>query len=165
MRFSKPLVVALTSAAMLALPLSGAALADVRKPQPTTAIETPKATPTYDASTLAIAQELRDSHSSKAGLKVSVEPSRVRAGASYEVTINAKGVSSRTATVISPEGKTYRVALSGGSATKTLTVPANAKPGAKTVTVKVGNKVATASFTVVGGKKQDERDDHGHDGH
>lgn len=169
MRFAKPVVVSLVSAALLALPLSGAALADAHKPQPTTTLETPRPanstpqpvieTPKAADVPAVVPQDRRK----KTTLEVSVEPSHVRAGASYEVTIVAKGASSRTAMVTSPEGKTYRVALSGGRATKTLTLPANTKPGKKTVTVKVGNKVATESFTVVGGKR-DQRDDRRHDG-
>ncbi|MGP3912886.1 hypothetical protein [Nonomuraea sp. 10N515B] len=167
MRFSKPLTVTLVSAAMLALPFSGAALADSRTPAPTMTI-----TPQEPAMTITPAQpphsdraKTRDRWNKKNSLAVSVSPGRVRAGDSYTVTITAKGVSSGTATVTSPEGRTYRVALSGGQATKTLTLPAKTKPGSKTVSVKVGNKVATASFAVVGGKQQ-QRDDHGrgHDG-
>ncbi|MFI7703082.1 hypothetical protein [Nonomuraea sp. NPDC049480] len=142
----------LVSAALIALPFSGAALADTPKPRPTVTIEAPQPT-LVDAT----AKDRR------VPLTVEVNPRRVRAGASYEVTITAKGGRSGTALVTSPEGKTYRVALSDGRATKTLTVPAKTKPGSKTVSVKVGNKVATASFTVVGGK-HDKRDDHRHDG-
>ncbi|MEQ4715603.1 hypothetical protein [Nonomuraea sp. B19D2] len=161
MRFAKPFVVTLASAAVLALPLSGAALADARQPQPAATAEAPQ--PTY--SNPAVPQDQlamgRDAVRA-ASLKVSVDPGRVRAGGSYEVTIAAKGLHSRTAIVISPEGRRYRVALSGGSATKTLTVPPKARPGSETVTVKVGNKVATAAFEVVGARKH-QRDDRRHE--
>ncbi|RVX45555.1 quinohemoprotein amine dehydrogenase alpha subunit-like protein [Nonomuraea polychroma] len=156
-RFAKPLTVTLVSAALLTLPLSGAALADAAKPQPTVTITTQD--PAQPANVdLAWGKDTER----RGALKVSVEPGRVRAGGTYEVTIVAKGVSSGRATVTSPEGKTYRVALHDGRDTLTLTAPAKAKPGQKTVTVKVGNKVATASFTVVDAKKP--RDDRHHDG-
>jgi outer membrane biosynthesis protein TonB len=95
-------------------------------------------------------------------LSVSVNPTRVKAGSSYGVTVVVKGGSSNgTATITSPEGKSYQVSLSQHRATKTLTVPSRTKSGAKTVKVKVGNRVATAQFTVVSGN---QRDDHSHTG-
>ncbi|MDP4510747.1 hypothetical protein [Nonomuraea turcica] len=157
MRFAKPLTVTLVSAALLTLPFSGAALADTPKPQPTVTITT-----LDPAQPVNVYPAWDQDAKRRVAVKVSVEPGRVRAGDTYEVTIVAKGVSSGRATVTSPEGKTYRVALSGGRATLTLTAPAKSKPGKKTVTVKVGNKVATASFTVVDAKKP--RDDRHHDG-
>ncbi|MEV0353969.1 hypothetical protein AB0H88_50210 [Nonomuraea sp. NPDC050680] len=102
-------------------------------------------------------------HRSPASLDVSVNPTRVKQGASYGVTIVVRGASAGTAaTITSPEGKSYRVSLDQRTVTKTLTVPAKAKLGAKTVTVKVGNRTATAQFTVVRGG--DHRDDHRHEG-
>ncbi|TMR20978.1 hypothetical protein ETD86_17140 [Nonomuraea turkmeniaca] len=145
------------SAAMLALPFSGAALAETPKPQPTATITTQ-----HPAQQTDVHPAWDKDGKRRVEVKVSVDPGRVRAGGTYEVTILAKGGSSGTATVTSPEDKTYRVALSGGRGTLTLTAPAKAKPGKKTVTVKVGNKVATASFTVADAKKQ--RDDRHHHG-
>ncbi|MFI7128981.1 hypothetical protein ACIBQ1_24985 [Nonomuraea sp. NPDC050153] len=153
------------SAALLALPLSGAAFADGARPQPAATAKAPQpahsnpAAPTVPQDQLAKGYDAR-----KVALKVSVDPERVRAGDSYDVSIAAKGLRSGTATVTSPEGKSYRVALSGGKATKTLTVPATAKPGSKTVTVKVGNKTATATFDVVAPRPQRDERHRGHDG-
>ncbi|WP_433514627.1 hypothetical protein ACQP2T_02805 [Nonomuraea sp. CA-143628] len=99
----------------------------------------------------------------RTSLDVSVNPTRVKQGASYGVTIVVKGASAgKAATITSPEGKSYRVSLDQRTVTKTLTVPAKAKLGAKTVTVKVGNRTATAQFTVVRGG--DHRDDRRHEG-
>ncbi|MGP3958154.1 hypothetical protein ACTWPT_19280 [Nonomuraea sp. 3N208] len=151
----------LVSAALLALPLSGAALAETPKPQPAATIAIGTLNPAQPGN-VDLAWGKDTDAKRRVAVKVSVEPGRVRAGSTYEVTIVAKGASSGRATVTSPEGKTYRVALSGGRATLTLTAPAKARPGEKTVTVKVGNKVATASFTVVDAKKP--RDDRHHDG-
>ncbi|MGN9847180.1 hypothetical protein ACTMTI_54775 [Nonomuraea sp. H19] len=173
MRFAKPLTVALTAAALMALPLSGAAFAAAPAPESTaslatgkpTVLKTPQPARSHPTETKIVREkeiDRKDDARKRVSLTVSVDPSHVRAGGSYGVTIVAKGVSSGTATITSPEGKSYRVALSGGRATKTLTVPSNAKSGNKTVTVKVGNKVATDSFTVVGGR--DQRDDRRHDG-
>ncbi|WP_433435608.1 hypothetical protein [Nonomuraea sp. CA-141351] len=147
----------LASAAVLALPLSGAALADAR-PQPAATARAPQ--PAHSSPTVPQDQLFKGRDDARAAsLKVSVDSDHVRAGASYDVTIAAKGLPSGTAIVTSPEGKNYRVSLSAGRATKTLTVPSKAKPGTETVTVKVGNKVATATFEVVGGRKP-QRDDH-----
>ncbi|WP_431913860.1 hypothetical protein [Nonomuraea jabiensis] len=170
----------LAGAALLTLPLSGAAFADarpqpaatakapqpaatVKAPQPAATVKAPQqahanpATPTVPQDQLAKGRD--DARGFE--LKVSVDADRVRAGDSYDVTIAAKGLRSGTAVVTSPEGKTYRVALSDGKATKTLTVPSKAKPGSKTVTVKVGNRTATASFDVVAPRPQRH---HNHDG-
>jgi hypothetical protein len=170
-RFSKPFAVTLASAALLTLPLSGAAFADAR-PQPTAAVQAPQSAATVKApqpthSNPAMPTVSQDQlakgrdDARRFALKVSVDPERVRAGDSYDVTIAAKGLRSGTAVVTSPEGKSYRVALSDGKATKTLTVPSKAKPGSKTVTVKVGNRTATASFDVVAPRPQRHHD---HDG-
>ncbi|MEV0379367.1 hypothetical protein [Nonomuraea sp. NPDC050643] len=167
MRFAKPFTVTIASAALIALPFAGSALADGARPHPTpTATTTARAPqPTHSTPAKSPAkspakgterhEETRDSghRQQQVSLKVAVNPSRVRAGSSYGVTILVKGLSSGTATVTSPEGKTYRVGLSGGQATKTLTVPSKARPGSRTVTVKVGNKTATAAFTVTSGKR------------
>ncbi|GAA2213526.1 hypothetical protein GCM10009850_089890 [Nonomuraea monospora] len=174
MRFSKPLVVTLASVALLTAPLSGAALADSAKPQPAATAQAPqpgdRSTQLTDRKSGKQDVRKQDDRNSKARaeskkrksdvagiaaskvakVSASVSPGRVRAGASYTVSIVASGGSS--ATVTSPEGKSYRVSLSGGRGSKTLSVPAGAKAGSKTVTVKVGNKVDTASFTVVRGK-------------
>ncbi|MGW0802366.1 hypothetical protein [Nonomuraea sp. NPDC002799] len=170
MRFSKPLTVTLAGAALIVLPLSGAAFADDARPHPAATAKAPQ--PTHPAP--AHAKDAKDAKDVKhqavkhqaakpISLKVAVNQSRVRAGASYGVTIVVKGASSGQATVTSPEGKSYRVSLSGGRATKTLTVPSRTKSGSKTVSVKVGNKVATASFTVVGARKaQHDEPRHGH---
>ncbi|MFC4118811.1 hypothetical protein [Nonomuraea zeae] len=157
MRFAKPLTVTLASAALVALPFAGSALADGARPQPTATVKAPQ--PTHSAPAKTQDRPGKDARHQEVSLKVAVNPSRVRAGSSYGVTIVVKGSSTGTATVTSPEGKSYRVSLSGGRATKTLSVPARAKAGSKTVSVKVGNKVATASFTVVAGKdrKHDDR--------
>ncbi|MFI6735947.1 hypothetical protein ACIBI9_23740 [Nonomuraea sp. NPDC050451] len=155
----------LASAALLTLPLSGAAFADA-KPQPAATVKAPQpthsnpATPTVPQDQLAKGRD----DARRFALKVSVDPDRVRAGDSYDVTIVAKGLRSGTAVVTSPEGKNYRVALSDGKATKTLTVPSKAKAGSKTVTVKVGNRTATASFDVVGPRPQRDERHRGHDG-
>ncbi|GAA4915331.1 hypothetical protein HD597_010753 [Nonomuraea thailandensis] len=160
MRFAKPFTVTIAGAALLALPFTGSALADGARPQPA---------PTAKASHPAPAKQVRkddkhqDTRRQAISLKVSVDPSRVRAGSSYDVTILARGLSSGTAVVTSPEGKSYRVSLSGGRATKELTVPSKARAGSRTVSVKVGNRTATASFTVVAPRKQ-ERDERRHDG-
>jgi hypothetical protein len=164
-RFSKPLTVTLASAALLTLPLSGAAFADGNKPQPAATVKVPQPThsaPAKAEPTRPVPAKTEDRHGQDTGrkddkaisLKVAVDPTRVRAGASYDVTITVRGATTGTATVTSPEGKSYRVALSGGGATKTLTAPAKTKTGDKTVSVKVGNKVATASFEVVSARKQ-----------
>lgn len=157
-RFSKPITVTVATAALIAVPLTGAALADAAKPQPAASAPQHAATPAPHASASKPddkRDDRRDDKDAKAvSLSVSVNPGRVRAGDSYGVTIILKGGRSGTATVTSPEGKSYRVALSGGRATKTLSVPSNARSGSKTVSVKAGGKTATASFTVVGGAKQ-----------
>lgn len=180
MRFSKPFAMTLAGAALLTLPLSGTAFADAR-PQPAAPVTAPRPAATVTAPRpAATVTAPRPTHSNpvtstvpqdqltkgrddarKVELKVSVDPDRVRAGDSYDVTITAKGLRSGTAIVTGPEGKSYRVALSGGKATKTLTVPSKAKPGSETVTVKVGNKTATASFDVVAPRPQRHHD---HDG-
>ncbi|UBU13067.1 hypothetical protein [Nonomuraea gerenzanensis] len=160
MRFAKPFTVTIASAALLALPFTGSALADGARPQPA---PTAKAPHTAPAKQVRKDDRHKDARRKAISLKVSVDPSRVRAGSSYEVTIAAKGLSSGTAVVISPEGKSYRVSLSGGRATKELTVPSKARAGSRTVRVKVGDKTATASFTVVAPKRQ-ERDERRHDG-
>jgi hypothetical protein len=147
MRFSKSFAVTLASAALIAVPLSGAALADSANPHHAVTVKTPH--PTHSAPAKTGAQ-----HSKKISLSVSVNPGRVRAGASYDVTITATGVSAGTATVTSPEGKNYRVSLSDGEATKTLTVPSRTKTGDKTVSVEIGDKTATTSFTVVSNRKR-----------
>ncbi|MEU6791030.1 hypothetical protein ABZ907_04980 [Nonomuraea wenchangensis] len=141
MRFFKPFTVTLAGAALLALPLSGTALADAPKP----------------AATAPAKHEKQDAGPRRVSLSVAVDPARVRAGQTYGVTILVKGLSSGTATVTSPEGKSYRVGLSGGRAAKTLTVPSRARAGTQKVTVKVGGRTATASFTVVA--PQPRRDD------
>ncbi|MFG1711350.1 hypothetical protein ACFLIM_50210 [Nonomuraea sp. M3C6] len=147
MRFSKPFAVTLASVAMIALPLSGAALADGARPKPAATAKAPQPKHSTPANT-------KDSHGKEVSLSVSVNTDRVRAGDSYSVTIIARGVSSGTATVTSPEGKSYRVSLSGGRAAKTLTVPSKTKAGDKTVSVTVGSKVAEASFTVVSNRRR-----------
>lgn len=187
MRFLKPLTVTAAATALIALPFAGGAFADTAKPHPTTTVTPgPKTTPTTlptapvktgrptpkpgtktgherettSTSTLYVQETKRRDHTS---LDVSVNPSRVKQGASYGVTIVVKGASAGSqATITSPEGKSYRVSLDQRTVTKTLTVPAHAKPGTKTVSVKVGNKTATAEFTVVRGGAQ--RDDHRHEG-
>lgn len=190
MRFMKPLTVTAAATALIALPFAGGAFADTAKPQPTTTVTPgPKTTPTTlptapvktlkpgakgspstshgrettpktSTSTLYVQETKRRNPVS---LDVSVNPARVKQGASYGVTIVVKGASAGTAaTITSPEGKSYRVSLDQRKVTKTLTVPAHAKPGTKTVSVKVGNRVATATFTVVGSGAQ--RDDHRHEG-
>jgi hypothetical protein len=170
-RFIKPLTVTAAATALLALPFAGGAFADTAKPQPTTTItpgprttpptapvKTSRPTPTAD--TLYVQETKRRDHTS---LDVSVNPTRVKQGASYGVTIVVKGASAGSAaTITSPEGKSYRVSLDQRKVTKTLTVPAHAKPGTKTVSVKVGNRVATATFTVVSSGAH--RDDHRHEG-
>ncbi|MCK2213795.1 hypothetical protein MF672_008335 [Actinomadura sp. ATCC 31491] len=168
MRFSKPFTVTLAGAALLALPLSGAALADAPKPGATA--EAPQ--PAHAAPAKQDDHGKKDDRDKKdvkqrrdpqrVSLTASVNPSRVRAGQSYGVTIVVKGLSSGTATVTSPEGKSYRVALSGGRATKTLTVPSRTTAGSRTVTVKVGNRTATADFTVVGPQPRKRDDDRRH---
>ncbi|MGW3349938.1 hypothetical protein ACWDA3_42135 [Nonomuraea rubra] len=155
MRFAKPFTVTLASAALLALPLAGSALADGARPRPAATAEAPHPAP---AAQVRKDDQHRDARRQASSLKVSVDPSRVRAGSSYDVTILAKGLSSGTATVTSPEGRSYRVSLSGGRATKELTVPSEARAGSRTVTVKVGGKTATASFTVVAPQKQERHD-------
>ncbi|GAA3545394.1 hypothetical protein GCM10022419_027040 [Nonomuraea rosea] len=171
MRFAKPFTVTLASAALVALPFAGSALADGARPQPSATVKAPQ--PTHSApaktqdrpgkETQRKDAQRKDTQHQQVSLKVSVNPSRVRAGSSYGVTIVVKGSSTGTATVTSPEGKSYRVSLSGGQATKTLSVPAKAKAGSKTVSVKVGNKTTTASFTVLAGKDR-KHDDRGHAG-
>ncbi|MEU7855600.1 hypothetical protein [Nonomuraea sp. NPDC049141] len=178
-RFLKPLTVTAAATALIALPFGGGAFADTAKPgtakpHPTTTVTPgPKTTPTTlptapvktarptpTADTLYVQETKRRDHTS---LDVSVNPSRVKQGASYGVTIVVKGApAGGTATITSPEGKSYRVSLDQRKVTKTLTVPAHAKPGTKTVSVKVGNRVATATFTVVSGGAH--RDDHRHEG-
>ncbi|MEU6782386.1 hypothetical protein ABZ912_24575 [Nonomuraea angiospora] len=155
----------LASAALLTLPLSGAAFADAR-PQPAATAKAPQPTHSNPVTPTVPQDQLvkgRDD-ARRFALKVSVDPDRVRVGDSYDVTIAAKGLRSGTAVVTSPEGKTYRVTLSDGKATKTLTVPSKAKPGSKTVTVKVGNQTATASFDVVAPRPQRDERHRGHDG-
>ncbi|MFD1539253.1 hypothetical protein [Nonomuraea guangzhouensis] len=169
----KPLTVTAAATALIALPFAGGAFADTAKPHPTTTVTPgPKTTPTTlptapvktarptpTADTLYVQETKRRDHTS---LDVSVNPSRVKQGASYGVTIVVKGApAGGKATITSPEGKSYRVSLDQRKVTKTLTVPAHAKPGTKTVSVKVGNRVATATFTVVG---RAHRDDHRHEG-
>lgn len=152
MRFSKPLTVTLAGAAFLALPLSGAALA-APAPQPSHAAPAaPAPAGKQDA------RDRKDAGPRQVPLSVAVDPSRVRAGQTYGVTILVKGQTSGTATVTSPEGKSYRVSLSGGRATKELTVPSRAKAGTRKVTVKVGGRTATASFTVVAPRPREDDD-------
>ncbi|WP_344887803.1 hypothetical protein [Nonomuraea antimicrobica] len=145
------------SAALVALPFAGSALADApRVPQTVTAAAvTTTNTAAAKAPAHSSSAKRKEAKSRQAAsLKVTVDPGRVSAGSSYDVEIVAKGLSSGTATVTSPEGKTYRVALSDGQATKTLSVPSKTKTGSKTVSVKVGNKVATASFTVTAPRRK-----------
>lgn len=150
MRFAKPFSVTIASAALVALPFAGSAFADAPKaPQPQ-----PQPTHSSPAKPQKHQEPKRETNHKEiehqtVSLKVSVSESRVRAGSTYGVTITAKGVSSGTATITSPEGKSYRVSLSHGRATKTLAVPSRTKAGTKQVTVKVANKTATASFTVL----------------
>ncbi|MEW9549820.1 hypothetical protein [Nonomuraea sp. NPDC050783] len=161
MRFSKPFTVTLAGAALLALPLSGAALADAPEPAATAKALRPAhadpATRQDDRDRKDV--ERKEPRHQKVSLSASVNPSRVRAGQSYGVTIVVKGLSTGTATVTSPEGKSYRVALSGGRATRKLTVPSRAKAGSRTVTVKAGGTTATASFTVVAPQPRERDDD------
>ncbi|MFD0469319.1 hypothetical protein ACFQ0B_14135 [Nonomuraea thailandensis] len=87
MRFAKPFTVTIAGAALLALPFTGSALADGARPQPA---------PTAKASHPAPAKQVRkddkhqDTRRQAISLKVSVDPSRVRAGSSYDVTILAR---------------------------------------------------------------------------
>lgn len=172
-RFIKPLAVTAAATALIALPFAGGAFADTAKPQPTTTVTPgPRTTPTTlptapvktgrpttKADTLYVQETKRRDHTS---IDVSVNPTRVKQGASYGVTIVVKGASAGSAaTITSPEGKSYRVSLDQRKVTKTLTVPAHAKPGTKTVSVKVGNRVTTATFTVVssGGHRDDHRNE------
>ncbi|AQZ68197.1 unnamed protein product [[Actinomadura] parvosata subsp. kistnae] len=163
MRFAKPFTVTLASAALIALPFAGSALADGARPQPAPTAKAPHAEP---AQQVRKDDKHKDARRQAISLKVAVNPSRVRAGSSYGVTILVRGLSSGTAVVTSPEGKSYRVSLSDGRATKKLTVPSRTRAGSKTVTVKVGNKTATADFTVVAPKEpqRQDRDDRRHDG-
>jgi hypothetical protein len=184
-RFLKPLTVTLASAALVALPFAGGAFADSGRPQPAPTV-TPSTKPTAPVTTgrpTATDENTRPKHPASTApkrettvstlaltqhrrplsLDVSVNPTHVKQGASYGVTIVVRGASAgKAATITSPEGKSYRVSLDQRTVTKTLTVPAKAKLGAKTVTVKVGNRTATAQFTVVRGG--DHRDDHRHEG-
>ncbi|MEV4292183.1 hypothetical protein AB0K40_42320 [Nonomuraea bangladeshensis] len=144
MRFSKPFTVTLAGAALLALPLSGTALADAPKPAATAPAPAK--------------HEKQDTELRRVSLSVAVDPARVRAGQTYGVTILVKGQTSGTATVTSPEGKSYRVGLSGGRATMRLTVPSRAKAGTQKVTVKIGGRTATASFTVVAPRPREDDD-------
>jgi hypothetical protein len=162
-RFAKPFTVTIAGAALIALPFAGSAAADGARPQPAPTAKTSHSAP---AKQVRKDDKHKDARRQAISLKVAVNPSRVRAGSSYDVTILAKGISSGTAVVTSPEGRSYRVSLSGGRATKELTVPSKARAGSETVSVKVGDRTATASFTVVAPRtsEKQERDDRRHDG-
>lgn len=67
MRFSKPFAVPLVGAALLPLPLSGAAFADVAKPSHPVTVKTPR--PTHSAPT-----KTDESHGKQLSLSVSVNP-------------------------------------------------------------------------------------------
>ncbi|SNS48334.1 hypothetical protein SAMN05216276_101076 [Streptosporangium subroseum] len=151
MRFAKPFTATVLGATLIALPFAGSALADSGHLQPI-------ATVTKDA-------QPKPTAPSAISLKVAVNPGQVRQGGSYTVSIVAKGAAAgATATVKTPEGRSYQVTIRGRQASKTLTVPSNARPGSKTVTVTVGSKITTAEFTVTtakngkNGKKHDVRD-------
>ncbi|MEV6865666.1 hypothetical protein AB0M44_32290 [Streptosporangium subroseum] len=93
-------------------------------------------------------------NSSVTSLRASVSPGQVKQGGSYTVSIVARGAADgATATVKSPQGRSYSVTVTGQQASKTLTVASNAELGDKTVTVTVGNKTVTAEFTVISTKK------------
>jgi hypothetical protein len=157
-RFAKPFTVTLASAALIALPFAGSALADNARPQPAATAKAPQPTHSTPAKKQdQHGKENKRKDAKRFSLKVSVDKSRVRAGSSYAVTITAKGLTSGTALLTTPEGKTYRVPLSSGTATKNLTVPSRTRGGSKTVTVKLANKTATASFTVVTTKNDTRR--------
>lgn len=150
MRFAKPFSVTIASAALVALPFAGSAFADAPKaPQPThSSPAKPQKHQEPKRETKRETKHQEPRHQT-VSLKVSVSESRVRAGSTYGVTIIAKGVSSGTATITSPEGKNYRVSLSHGRATKELALSPRTRTGTKTVTVKVADKTAKASFTAL----------------
>ncbi|MFC5825137.1 hypothetical protein [Nonomuraea insulae] len=144
----------IASAALVALPFAGSAFADAPKaPQPT---HSSPAKPQQHQEPKRETKHQEPKHQT-VSLKVSVSESRVRAGSTYGVTIVAKGVSSGTATITSPEGKNYRVSLSHGRATKELALSSRTRTGTKTVTVKVADKTAKASFTVLAASRHQGR--------
>ncbi|MEV0620501.1 hypothetical protein AB0I81_44765 [Nonomuraea sp. NPDC050404] len=146
----------IASAALIALPFAGSALADGARPHPTATAKAPQPAHSAPAKQDRHGKEDTYKHAKHktTSLKVAVSSSRVRAGSSYAVTITTKGLSSGTATLTTPEGRTYRVPLSSGRARKNLTVPSRTRAGTKTVTVKVAGKTATASFTVTAASKR-----------
>ncbi|NUW33370.1 hypothetical protein HTZ77_18325 [Nonomuraea sp. SMC257] len=143
MRFVKPLTVGVAGAVLLAVPFAGVSLAATAEPAPEPAVTV-----------------VGDDHRApvhQVSVKAEVTPGEVAAGDAYKVTIFAKGVRpGATATVRSPQGVTYKVALNDGRATKTLTVPRATKPGRYKLGVTVAGRVTTAEFTVT----RDERDGH-----
>ncbi|SNT21017.1 hypothetical protein SAMN05216276_1028103 [Streptosporangium subroseum] len=143
MRFAKPLAATVLGMTLIGVPFAGSALADSGyKPAPTK-----HAAPAKPAKPAKY-------NSSVTSLRASVSPGEVKQGGSYTVSILARGAADgATATVTSPQGRSYSVTVTGQKASKTLTVASDAELGDKTVTVTVGNKTATAEFTVISTKK------------
>ncbi|GAA2885948.1 hypothetical protein GCM10010517_49600 [Streptosporangium fragile] len=165
MRFAKPLAVTVLGATLITVPFAGGAFADSGRPQAPAAVVKAEPEPAKGS------VDAGDRHETRrvVSLKVSVDPERVKQGGSYMVSIVARGAANgSTATVKSPEGRSYRVVIKGQKASKALTVPVTARPGEQTVTVTVGGETATAEFTVIGkdkdkgkGKDKDKGKDKG----
>ncbi|MGN9845908.1 hypothetical protein ACTMTI_48095 [Nonomuraea sp. H19] len=125
MLFAKPLAAGAIGATFLVAPFAGESLA---------------------ATTPAVYAEKPAQTASRVSIKASVTPRKVAAGQPYRVAGVEDGT---TATVKSPQGTTYKVALENGKATKNLTVPRTTRPGSYRVGITIGGKTATAEFTVV----------------
>lgn len=143
MRFSRTIAAAGVAGVTLlsGAALTGTALADTPHPHRT-------AVTRHDDKTKGHPHPHKTS-SATPTVAATLDPSTIRPGGSYTVSITTTNVADGTdATVSGPDGKSSTVAVESGTASTTLSVTRHTRPGRHTVSISVDGVSTSATLTV-----------------